>query len=437
MATTSARRSSTVTAEPRSGWWSWRLTPWIVTVPPVDQQPAFPHLDPPEAGDLADHLDDLADRVPQRDQDDVAIGLLRRPRSDAGDGRREVDHVAVEEVGRGHVGDGAGQRSADGSTVEPFQLGLDRPAGLDELRPGEGHRGPDPQHALSEVIGQAGVDADVAQVDRRPGLQVHLPMEAGHPPVVLVLQVAVGRPAHDHAGEDVLTRLQVGGDVELAGQPGVGARAGEAAVDVDEEHALRAAHVEHDLAAPPRPRQAEPRPVHPCRVLVRDGRRGTGEGHLDVRVDRGVGRALQRPARRDVDPPPGPVVSRGADVLGRHGLRPVQQHEGPSPVQRAVPRRVRRAARAGRRRVGERHERAAHRQPVQASVLGPAPRRRRALAEEGTAQRRPPPNLSSAWSAAGRAQLCTQTTVPIGIRFWAQMKSMAGVLTRTQPWLAG
>ena len=37
--------------------------------------------------------------------------------------------------------------------------------------------------------------------------------------------------------------------------------------------------------------------------------------------------------------------------------------------------------------------------------------------------------------AAG--QLWTQTTVPIGIRFWAQMKSMAGVLTRTQPWLAG
>ena len=65
------------------------------------------------------------------------------------------------------------------------------------------------------------------------------------------------------------------------------------------------------------------------------------------------------------------------------------------------------------------------------------PGRRRALAEEGAAQRRPPPNLSSAWSATGRAQLCTQTTVPIGIRFWAQMKSMAGVLTRTQPWLAG
>ena len=146
-------------------------------------------------------------------------------------------------------------------------------------------------------------------MDGRPGLQVHLPVQAGHPPVVLVLQVAVGRPAHDHAGEDVLARLQVGGDVELAGQPGVGARAGEAAVDVDEEHALRAADVEHDLAPPPRPRHPEPGPVHPGRVVVRDGRRGTGEGHLDVRVDRRVARALQRPARRDVDPPPGPVVS--------------------------------------------------------------------------------------------------------------------------------
>ncbi len=95
-------------------------------------------------------------------------------------------------------------------------------------------------------------------MDGRPGLQVHLAVQAGHPPVVLVLQVAVGRPAHDHAGQDVLARLQVGGDVELGGQPGVGARAGEAAVDVDEEHALRAADVEHDLAAPPRPRHPEP-----------------------------------------------------------------------------------------------------------------------------------------------------------------------------------
>ena len=90
---------------------------------PVDQQLAVPHLDPPEAGDLADHLDHLAVRVPERDQDGVAVGLLGRPRSDAGDRRREVDHVAAEEVGSGHVGDGAGQRSADGSTVEPLPAG--------------------------------------------------------------------------------------------------------------------------------------------------------------------------------------------------------------------------------------------------------------------------------------------------------------------------
>jgi hypothetical protein len=34
-------------------------------------------------------------------------------------------------------------------------------------------------------------------------------------------------------------------------------------------------------------------------------------------------------------------------------------------------------------------------------------------------------------------QLWTQTGIPSGIRLFAQMKSMAGVLTRTQPWLAG
>ena len=178
---------------------------------PVDQQLAVPHLDPPEAGDLADHLDHLAVRVPERDQDGVAIGLLGRPRPDAGDRRRERRPRGR---GRSRARSTWGTAPASGrptarpssasswaSTVQPGSISSGRVnATVARTR----------RRAPSQVVGQAGVDADVAQVDGRPGLQVHLAVQAGHPPVVLVLQVAVGRPAHDHAGQDVLPRLQVG-----------------------------------------------------------------------------------------------------------------------------------------------------------------------------------------------------------------------------------
>ena len=78
--------------------------------------------------------------------------------------------------------------------------------------------------------------------------QRDLTVQPRHPPLVLVLDVAVRAVTHDHDRQVVAAGDEMRRDVVLARQPAVGAVAGEPPVDVHGVHAVGAADVQHDLA---------------------------------------------------------------------------------------------------------------------------------------------------------------------------------------------
>ena len=83
------------------------------------------------------------------------------------------------------------------------------------------------------------------------------------------------------AGPQERRHVELGGEVRVLADPDV------VTVELDEQHALGGAHVEHDAAPGPRRRDLERPLVDAGRVLVRRCRRAMGERHLDVRVDAG------------------------------------------------------------------------------------------------------------------------------------------------------
>mmetsp|Transcript_10589 Transcript_10589/g.65165 ORF Transcript_10589/g.65165 Transcript_10589/m.65165 type:complete len:534 (-) Transcript_10589:5328-6929(-) len=71
------------------------------------------------------------------------------------------------------------------------------------------------------VVQQFRHDVVVCDVDCGLAVEVHVPVDATEPPLILSLQVATVAPLHDLDGEDVFSGLDVRGDIELGGQPAV------------------------------------------------------------------------------------------------------------------------------------------------------------------------------------------------------------------------
>jgi hypothetical protein len=160
-------------------------------------------------------------------------------------------------------------------------------------------------------------------------------MEPGHPPLVLILEVAVGTEADDDDRDLVGAVDQVRGDVVLARQTAVGAVAAERTIDVDGVHTLRTVDPHHDAPAPPERRHLERPTVDAGRVACGESRWRPGEGHLDVRVVREVvDRVVQRPVGRHVDIDSAAALAR--DRGRRHLVGSAEQLERPSAVERSA-----------------------------------------------------------------------------------------------------
>jgi len=198
-------------------------------------------------------------------------------------------------------------------------------------------------------------------------------VDSSHPPVILVLQEAPVRPAHDHGREQVLPLDEERSHVELGRQTGVLAHPDGPPVDVDVEDALRTSHVKHYPPSLPGARQLEAQAVETGRVLFGNRGRTVREGHLDVGVV-GAVVALQRPVAGDLDLAPGAVVELRLGEARRRRLRLRDQVELPAAVESLEPGGLRPLVPQCRPQIRKRDQRAATRQPMKSRTLGLRPR---------------------------------------------------------------
>ncbi len=157
-----------------------------------------------------------------------------------------------------------------------------------------------------------------------------LPVEAGDPPWVLVLEVAGVGPPDDHRRNQVLARAERGGDVELLREPGVPPEAHRLAVHADVVDALGTAEVEHRPTTLEGRAKAEAAPVDARGVVPGDPRRRAGRGHLDV--------GAVRPVESLDGPVPGhPPPSAGRPSPAPGCASPAPERPSPSPGPRSEP----------------------------------------------------------------------------------------------------
>ena len=78
--------------------------------------------------------------------------------------------------------------------------------------------GPDSQDSIVRGWLKFGLGEKVEYVDFRCRIQVYVAIDARHPPVVLVFQVAAIRPADDQRGEGILAGVDISGHVEFGRQ---------------------------------------------------------------------------------------------------------------------------------------------------------------------------------------------------------------------------
>jgi len=327
----------------------------------VDQQGAPPDFHAPEADAQPPGVYRPAPGVMQGDDQRVQVRRLRRPLARGGDGRRQVSLEDRVVVRHDRLADRGGEQRRAVRIEEGHADAAARRAG-----PG-GHADPgaDAQRPVAEVVVQLRPGEDVGQVDVRHAVEVHIAVDAGHPPVILIFQVAAIRPADDHGRQRVLARLEEGRNVEFSGQARVLAVAGLMAVDPDVEGAFHALKGQDHPPPGPARREREGGAVEAGRVVVvRDARRIVGDGHLDVGVDRPVV-ALHRPVGGDVDRPPVAGVIAGLAEPLRRGLRVGGQMKAPAPVEGLIVGGILALPVAqGRRLIGERDQRRAGGQAV-------------------------------------------------------------------------
>ncbi len=139
-----------------------------------------------------------------------------------------------------------------------------------------------PDRRPGAVRGQLGVDEVVPQVPLFPAQDVHVPEDAAHAELVLILEVAAVAPLQHQYVDLVVPGGHEIGDVELAGGVGDLAVAHEPAVDPEVEAGVHA--LEHDGPAAVVLGQHEVPPVQAAGVLLRHVGRVVGERVAPVGV---------------------------------------------------------------------------------------------------------------------------------------------------------
>ena len=322
-----------------------------------EQVPAL-DLDPAEPRALVHGLRLASPLVDERHRDTVQHGQLGRPRPHPGDQPLCAGDMAVEHVGPRVVRDLLLHRG-EHAPVRGRDLDAHAPSLRHRCTAVRSDCREHAQRPRGVVVLQAGVDADVLDVHGRLRPHVHLAVQAGHPPLVLVLHVTLGREPADHDDDGVVAIVEQVGHVVLARQAAVGAVAGPAAVHDHRVHALGAAHMEDDAPAVPLRGHREHRPVHHRGDHIGQCRGQALPRHRDVRVVRLVAEAEECPVAGDGDRPPVRVVEERCEHLGGNVSGMPVPHHGPLPVERAEPR-VALAL----------EQRAAHRQAVHGDDLG-------------------------------------------------------------------
>ena len=184
----------------------------LVAIDAADHDPLAVHahlaardLDGAETDAAAGRLDQLALRIKQLDQQRVEVGVFRAPRLHArnlggdrrgGAGRRRgasQDRALAVEQCRAH-----GRR-------------LGRARQVDCRR----------QRAVTIVMGQPGIDAQIADMGLRRGIECDRPLDPVDAPEVLILQIAAVRMAIEFDCDDVLAGLGCAADVEFGRELGV------------------------------------------------------------------------------------------------------------------------------------------------------------------------------------------------------------------------
>ena len=107
-------------------------------------------------------------------------------------------------------------RSADATTSRRLERGAHDPAALEAVVRSRRHHGAHTQQTRAVGDAQIGVAVHVREVGRWTGFEPHAAVQTRHPPLVLVLDVALRAVAHHHDGEVVGAGTQVLGDVVLA-----------------------------------------------------------------------------------------------------------------------------------------------------------------------------------------------------------------------------
>ena len=237
----------------------------------VDQQVQPVDLDAPEADLDGDRLGDRAVGGVERDAQRVAVRLLGGPAPDGRHldvprdeaierrrhpavddlpgglvrGRQEARRVTEHEsliVARPALEAPAIDRGGRGPQrlVRALERGLHGPAGRQrEAREADGHG--QVERAGRQVVGQAGVDPHVGEVDVAGRVQEDRSRDPAVPPLVLVLDERRVRPLDHAQGQRVAARPQAVGQVELGGQVRVLAGPDLVAVEADTISTLSAA----------------------------------------------------------------------------------------------------------------------------------------------------------------------------------------------------
>ena len=304
----------------------------------VDAELAIDHLDTTHAHVVRRRLDQRLVRVEQLARHLVQVRGLRRPRGGRRHDPSSGGHMPHEDVrNRERVRHGRGLRLADHTTPRGAQRGADGPPLV--WLGDEADLGRDLHGAGARRMVEVAVAADVGDVHERARFDVDRAVEAGHPPLVLILDVAAGAVPDDDDGKVVrLAGDHMSRQVVLTRQAAVGPVPHEHAVDVHGMHALGPADVEHDLRALPRPRHGERGAVQPGGHPLGQCRWRPGERHLHVGVMREVAGVLHRPTAGDGDLFDHLAQRRGQLAGQRrlgHDVGMVEQRERPRAVERA------------------------------------------------------------------------------------------------------
>lgn len=305
----------------------------------VEEQVPAADLDLAETDAMERGVGDRAVGAVQPDGQPVQLGCLRRPRADLVDDRAQA--YFAEEVGDAAVL----LVEAVELRVLGDELGLQLPG--DVPARGERARGVPHLAVHPQLTVEPGPHGHIGQIQRIGRVQQYGAGDAAVPPLVLVLKVRGVRPLHDGESHGVgRAGAYDGGEVELGRQMRVLGDTDGPTVDVDEQHALGGAHLEHDPPARPLGRNVDLTLVHARRVGRWRRGRELAPRHLGVGVPGRVVGVLEGPGAGDLGR--GPVVahrgcggreeleapvavegeSLGAPVDGVHGQAPPGSHLG-------------------------------------------------------------------------------------------------------------